>query len=310
MMTKDHLRCWVVLSALTTGCTLLPTKQTACSKDRPCPGDQRCNPTTSICEPVDSQPDLSLLTDFAAPLDLSATPQGMVYVPGGTFMMGDNLVPYAQPVHQQAVAAFYLDITEVTVNAYQQCITVGNCMFKRVSSFVFPWLVLALAVFVLVSGLGPATAHADQADQHYKRALRYYESKDYPRAIKEFQAAYRVRQLPRILLNIGQVYRKLGMASTALKFYEHYLRVEPNPKPEIKAEVDRYIAQTHAMLDPPEFVSPPSSANMSPAEAAAAAVAAATIPALLAPPLLRRRVGTTAAPPPLPGANSSPTGPT
>lgn len=137
------------------------------------------------------------------------------------------------------------------------------------------WLVLALAVFVLVSGLGPATAHADQADQHYKRALRYYESKDYPRAIKEFQAAYRVRQLPRILLNIGQVYRKLGMASTALKFYEHYLRVEPNPKPEIKAEVDRYIAQTHAMLDPPEFVSPPSSANMSPAEAAAAAVAAA-----------------------------------
>lgn len=136
------------------------------------------------------------------------------------------------------------------------------------------WLVLALAVFVLVSGLGPAPAHADQADQHYKRALKYYESKDYPHAIKEFQAAYRVRQLPRILLNIGQVYRKLGMASTALKFYEHYLRVEPNPKAEIKAEVDRYIAQTHAMLDPPEFVSPPA-ANMSPAEAAAAAVAAA-----------------------------------
>lgn len=131
------------------------------------------------------------------------------------------------------------------------------------------WLVLALAVF----NLGPAPAYADQADQHYKRALKYYESKDYPHAIKEFQAAYRVRQLPRILLNIGQVYRKLGMASTALKFYEHYLRVEPNPKPEIKAEVDRYIAQTHAMLDPPEFVSPP--ANMTPAEAAAAAVAAA-----------------------------------
>jgi hypothetical protein len=131
------------------------------------------------------------------------------------------------------------------------------------------WIVLALAVF----NLGAGSARADQADLHYKRALKYYESKDYPRAIKEFQAAYRVRQLPRILLNIGQVYRKLGMASTALKFYEHYLRVEPSPKPEIKAEVDRYIAQTRAMLDPPEFVSP--TANMSPAEAAAAAVAAA-----------------------------------
>lgn len=126
-MNRDHSLCCVILTVAMMGCSLLPTRQTACSNDRACPSGQRCNPTTSICEPVESQPDLSLLTDFAAPLDLSATPQGMVYVPGGTFMMGDNLVPYAQPVHQQAVAAFYLDITEVTVNAYQQCITVGNC---------------------------------------------------------------------------------------------------------------------------------------------------------------------------------------
>ena len=102
--------------------------------------------------------------------------------------------------------------------------------------------------------LGLAVARADLADHHYKRALAFYESKDYPRAIREFQAAYKVRQLPRILLNIGQVYRKLGMASTALKFYEHYLRVDLQPKPEIKAEVDRYIAQTRAMLDPPDIV--------------------------------------------------------
>lgn len=130
-------------------------------------------------------------------------------------------------------------------------------------------VMLALAVLGL-----DAPAQADRADQHYKRALKHYESKDYPSAIREFQAAYRVRQLPRILLNIGQVYRKLGMASTALKFYEHYLRVDPNPKAEIRAEVDRYIAQTRAMLDPPEFVTPPSN-RMTAAEAAAAAVASA-----------------------------------
>ena len=102
--------------------------------------------------------------------------------------------------------------------------------------------------------VGIAVARADLADQHYKRALIFYENKDYPRAIREFQTAYKIRQLPRILLNIGQVYRKLGMASTALKFYEHYLRVDPQPKPEIKGEVDRYIAQTRAMLDPPDIV--------------------------------------------------------
>jgi hypothetical protein len=120
--------------------------------------------------------------------------------------------------------------------------------------------------------VGVAVARADLADQHYKRAVIFYENKDYPRAIREFQAAYKVRQLPRILLNIGQVYRKLGMASTALKFYEHYLRVDPQPKPEIKGEVDRYIAQTRAMLDPPDIVPLPSK---SAAAAAAEAVAAA-----------------------------------
>lgn len=120
--------------------------------------------------------------------------------------------------------------------------------------------------------LGLSVARADLADVHYKRAITFYENKDYPRAIREFQAAYKVRQLPRILLNIGQVYRKLGMASTALKFYEHYLRVDPQPKPEIKTEVDRYIAQTRAMLDPPDIVPLPSK---SAAAAAAEAVAAA-----------------------------------
>ncbi|MBL9002662.1 MAG: tetratricopeptide repeat protein [Myxococcales bacterium] len=144
------------------------------------------------------------------------------------------------------------------------------------------WVALLLA-------LGAGSAHAaDLADQHYKRAIKAYEAKEYPLAIREFQAAYRARQLPRILLLIGQVYRKLGMASTALKFYQHYLRVEPNPKPDIKAEVDRYIAMTQAMLDPPEFEAPPSIAPVpephgkgakrrkpTAAEEAAAAVAAA-----------------------------------
>jgi len=143
-----------------------------------------------------------------------------------------------------------------------------------------------LAALVLLLSAG--SARADLADQHYKRALKAYEAKEYPLAIREFQTAYRARQLPRILLLIGQVYRKLGMASTALKFYQHYLRVEPNPKPDVKAEVDRYIAQTQAMLDPPEFEAPPTAnpASESPAkgakrrkptaaEEAAAAVAAA-----------------------------------
>lgn len=117
-----------------------------------------------------------------------------------------------------------------------------------------------------------ALAKGDLAEQHYSKGLAFYESKDYPSAIREFQAAYKIRQLPRILLNIGQVYRKLGMASTALKFYEHYLRVDPKVKPELRAEVDRYIAMTRAMLDPPPFESVDAkSAKAAAAEAVASA---------------------------------------
>lgn len=130
-----------------------------------------------------------------------------------------------------------------------------------------------LLVALLLGSVAPQSAHAkgDLAEQHYSRGLAFYDSKDYPSAIREFQAAYKIRQLPRILLNIGQVYRKLGMASTALKFYEHYLRVDPKAKPEIKAEVDRYIAMTRAMLDPPPF----EAVDAKSAKAAAAAAVAA-----------------------------------
>lgn len=127
-MNQDHSLCCVILTVAMVGCSLLPTRQTACSNDRPCPSGQYCHPGTAICESADPQPDLSLLTDFAAPLDLSATPQGMVYVPGGTFMMGTDTGDLEErPSHQQTVAAFYLDINKVTSSLFSTCVTSGKC---------------------------------------------------------------------------------------------------------------------------------------------------------------------------------------
>lgn len=84
--------------------------------------------------------------------------------------------------------------------------------------------------------------------QHYEQALSLYEQRDYQAALGEWQKAYAIRQLPRLLLNLGQTYRKLGRAREALGYYELYLRVEPNPEPQLKAELDQYIVQTRAML--------------------------------------------------------------
>lgn len=44
----------------------------------------------------------------------------MVYVPGGTFTMGDRAFQNSQPIRKVEVAHFYIDRYEVTVSQYQQ----------------------------------------------------------------------------------------------------------------------------------------------------------------------------------------------
>ena len=94
----------------------------------------------------------------------------------------------------------------------------------------------------------PAPAAAS-FQQHYEAAVQLYLSERYPEALKEFEAAYAVRQLPRLLINIGTTHRKLGEAKAALSAYEAYLRIEPNPDPEVKKKLDEALSQVHAMLN-------------------------------------------------------------
>ncbi len=51
----------------------------------------------------------------ALPVQLAASPHpGMVWVPGGTFDLGDTVYPEEQPVLKTSVAGFWMDRTEVT----------------------------------------------------------------------------------------------------------------------------------------------------------------------------------------------------
>ncbi len=55
-------------------------------------------------------------------------PAGMGYVPAGAFRMGsDDGKGDEQPVHEVQVAAFCLDLTEVTAEAYGDCVQRGEC---------------------------------------------------------------------------------------------------------------------------------------------------------------------------------------
>jgi len=57
-----------------------------------------------------------------------ASEADMVRIRGGTFQMGSNDgVDDERPVHRVTVSTFYLDRTEVTVDAYRACVNAGAC---------------------------------------------------------------------------------------------------------------------------------------------------------------------------------------
>lgn len=110
----------------------------------------------------------------------------------------------------------------------------------------------SLLLFLSLICLAPSSAFANDFDAHYRRGISLYERKDYEGAATELLQAYELRQLPRVILNLGTIYRKMGKAREALSFYERYLKAEPNPPPKIKKDVDVFIAETRALVDAPE----------------------------------------------------------
>jgi formylglycine-generating enzyme required for sulfatase activity len=60
----------------------------------------------------------------------------MVSIPAGTFQMGSNDGEWnEQPVHRVSVAAFQMDVTEVTVDAYAACVRAGSCTAAETGEF-------------------------------------------------------------------------------------------------------------------------------------------------------------------------------
>lgn len=65
---------------------------------------------------------------------------GMVEVPGGTFEMGSDYSSNQQPIRQVQVDAFWMDETEVTVDAYAACVNDGTCSEPSTSTYC-NWMV-------------------------------------------------------------------------------------------------------------------------------------------------------------------------
>ncbi len=89
-------------------------------------------PVVDVPMAVDVPPAVDVPAAIDAPMEVdsgsdSRCPADMAFIPAGTFTMGDPMTdnPTARPVHSVTMAAYCMDLTEVTVAAYRSCVPAG-----------------------------------------------------------------------------------------------------------------------------------------------------------------------------------------
>ncbi len=108
---------------------------------------------------------------------------------------------------------------------------------------------LALVCALTLCGLS-AAAHADdleQAREHYRKGTVAYDLQHYQEAAQEYEAAFRLKDDPAILFNLGQAYRLAGEYEKAIGFYRAYLRRSPSATN--KRDVSARIAEMQALVE-------------------------------------------------------------
>ncbi len=118
---------------------------------------------------------------------------------------------------------------------------------------------VALLLGGVAAPVGAAAPTADFAP-HVQQAQTCYDAKDFDCAVRELQAAYDIKKLPGLLLNIGHAHLDAGRPQEALTFYGMYLQSEKKLTPTIRAEVEKFRAQARERMKeapPPAPTSPP-----------------------------------------------------
>lgn len=111
-------------------------------------------------------------------------------------------------------------------------------------------LVAVLLLWAL-AGAGEAEGRGGARDR-YQRGAKLYQKGLYAEALEEFEAAYKMQQLPRLLFKMAQAHLMLGHGGEALSLYERFLKMEPRPPADIKAQVDKDTERARAMVQAAE----------------------------------------------------------
>lgn len=143
-------------------------------------------------------------------------------------------------------------------------------MWTRSASLVqvlMAWLIVLCIAPSALAGLTqpdpPAAKDACSVDpicsEHDDQATRYFkEQKDFSKALVEFQRAFAAVPEPRLLINIGRCFFRLGKAEESIRYYERYQREVPQPLAEPAERLARYLEESRSVLAAQRAVAPPS----------------------------------------------------
>jgi tetratricopeptide (TPR) repeat protein len=115
----------------------------------------------------------------------------------------------------------------------------------------------------LLAVLGPAGAQSDDENAriHFESGAAYLKQSDNENALREFQAAYSLSKRPALLLNIANVYERMGKPKDAVDALSKYL--EEDPKTPDRTTVETRIANLKKRVE----AQPPPAASASAAPA-------------------------------------------
>jgi hypothetical protein len=108
-----------------------------------------------------------------------------------------------------------------------------------------------LLVMALITVAAGRAAAEESFSDHYDRAVTFAQNDQHDEALKELQAAYRVRQLPKLLYEMARAHHRLGNAKEAVDHYQRYLVADPTPDPAMRADSEAQIAALKRFLPPP-----------------------------------------------------------
>jgi len=108
------------------------------------------------------------------------------------------------------------------------------------------YAVAAAVLLTLSAGVARGDDEAS-AREHYVKGTRAYELGLYDEAIAEYMAAYKTKDDPALLFNLGQAHRLAGHAAEALRFYKTYLSKVPDA--ENRADVEGKIRELKELVE-------------------------------------------------------------